>query len=357
MNPIFFTQGQSKLYPGVPEHIRTALAEDVLSMSHRGEAFQSMYRRTTEGLKTLLAIPADYHIFFLSSGTEAMERIVQNCVNRSSFHYVNGSFSEKFHTTATALKKNALKSVAETREGLMAPVPEEAELIVYTQNETSTGIMVPVELIHEARKRYPEKLIAVDIVSSAPYVHLDYASVDLAFFSVQKGFGLPAGLSVLIVSPRALQRAKTLKEGGTSVSWYHSFDELEKYALKNQTPETPNVFGLYLLGKVAEDMQKVGIAKIREMTDARADALYGYFEKKRPQFTSSILDESLRSRTTAAFEVAGGSAPLIRMLKGEGIVVGSGYGKQKESHIRISNFPAHTDADFKALFQALDAFA
>jgi phosphoserine aminotransferase len=357
MQDIFFTQGQSKLYPTVPDHLASALRENVMSMSHRGEAFQKIFRHATDGLREFLEIPDGYRIFFLGSGTEAMERIIENCVERLSFHFVNGAFSEKFHTTAVSLKKEAVKLEALTAQSFSAPLPEGTELVCFTQNETSTGIAVPVEVIHAAREQNPEALIAVDIVSSAPYVKLDFAQVDAAFFSVQKGFGLPAGLGVLIVSPRALEKADALRGKGVNVSWYHSFGELSRYADKNQTPETPNVLNVYLLGKVIEDMKKIGIENIRRLTDARADSLYQYFSARNPQFSSSISDPAFRSRTTAAFRVEGGSAEIIRMFKEQGIIVGSGYGKQKEGHIRISNFPAHTDADFKALFLALDRYS
>ncbi|MEK9176886.1 MAG: aminotransferase class V-fold PLP-dependent enzyme, partial [Patescibacteria group bacterium] len=249
---IFFTQGQSKLYPTVPALITDAVRDDVMSMSHRNDAFQKLFQSTVEGLKALLGIPGGYHIFFLGSATEAMERVIQNCVERESLHLVNGSFSEKFHTTAAALGKKALKADGTTVASLSASAPAGVELIAYTQNETSTGIAVPVELIHEAGRRHPEKLIAVDIVSSAPSVPLDFSLVDAVFFSVQKGFGLPAGLGVMIVSPRAMEKAHSVKERGMNVSWYHSFGELEKYAAKSQTPETPNVLGMYLLGNVVK---------------------------------------------------------------------------------------------------------
>ena len=70
--------------------------------------------------------------------------------------------------------------------------------------------MIPAENIHKVAKQYPDKLIAVDAVSSAPYGDLDYRLLDIVFFSVQKLFGLPAGLGILIVSPRAIEKSEQL---------------------------------------------------------------------------------------------------------------------------------------------------
>ena len=86
-------------------------------------------------------------------------------------------------------------------------VPPDAEVICVTQNETSTACMVPEQSLVNLARRYPEKLMAVDVVSSCPDARVDYSLVDCAFFSVQKCFGLPAGLGVLMVSERAMSRS------------------------------------------------------------------------------------------------------------------------------------------------------
>ena len=94
MKKIFFTPGPSQLYPTVISHIKNALKKNIMSISHRGKRFEELYETCASGIKKLLNIPQDYHIFFVASGTEAMERSIQNCVLKYSFHFVNGSFSK-----------------------------------------------------------------------------------------------------------------------------------------------------------------------------------------------------------------------------------------------------------------------
>src|SRR5690348_16679980 len=113
MKKIFFTVGPSQLYPTVAKHLKTALKEQFFSSSHRSKNFMQMYKDTSDNLKTLLNIPATHHIFFVSSALEAMERTVQNVVEKNSFHFVNGSFSREFWQIAVDLKKNALRFDAE----------------------------------------------------------------------------------------------------------------------------------------------------------------------------------------------------------------------------------------------------
>jgi len=109
MKKIFFTPGPSQLYPTVEKHLAKGLSENLYSISHRSKLFQQIYLETTSNLKKLLKIPENYSIFFVSSGTECMERIVENCVEKYSFHFVNGAFSQRFYETAVELKKQALE--------------------------------------------------------------------------------------------------------------------------------------------------------------------------------------------------------------------------------------------------------
>lgn len=340
---IEFSPGPSQLYPGVSEFLQDALGDDVMSRSHRSAWFADMYAGTVSGLRELLDIPEDYHVWFMGSATEAMERIVQNTVEETSHHFVNGAFSDKFRSIAAQLGTSPTEATVPWGEGFdltTQRVPKDAELIAITQNETSTGVAHTADAIAALHDRYPEKLLAVDIVSATPYMTLDFARADCVFFSVQKGFGLPAGLGVLVASPRALDRAKALKSSVRSIGSYHSFIELAKNAEKNNTPETPNVLGIYLLGRVVRDMLSRGVDSLRAQLADNANKLYAVIDTH-PLLSPAVLDPSFRSNTVIVAEVKGGSAPLIEAAKKQGFSIGAGYKDKKTTQIRIANFPAH----------------
>ncbi|MEM8901289.1 MAG: aminotransferase class V-fold PLP-dependent enzyme, partial [Bacteroidota bacterium] len=220
MPSIFFTPGPAHLYPTVSAHISQALADQIPSFSHRSQKFMDIHKLAVEGLKELLSVPADYSVFFLSSATEIWERLPQNCVQKASFHYVNGSFSNRYFQMVSKLGLSALKHEADWGEGFVfdpEEIPAEAEMINFTHNETSTGVMVPMQALEAYRKRHPSALITLDMVSSAPYGQPDWEVVDAAYFSVQKCFGLPAGLGVLILNPGCLQKAEEKQASGSSI--------------------------------------------------------------------------------------------------------------------------------------------
>jgi phosphoserine aminotransferase len=177
------------------------------------------------------------------------------------------------------------------------------------------------------------------MVSSAPYPDIDFTLIDSAFFSVQKGFGMPAGLGVWIVNDACLQKAELLKQKGLSIGTYHSLPSLWSKFKTFETPATPNVVGIYVLGKIAEDMNQIGIQTIRRETEQKASLLYTYLEESTGT-TPFVTHTAHQSQTVIVAEVAKGSTELIQKLAQTGNVVGSGYGAYKEKQIRIANFPA-----------------
>ncbi|MBI4036018.1 alanine--glyoxylate aminotransferase family protein [Candidatus Daviesbacteria bacterium] len=347
MKKIYFTVGPSQIYPTLYKHLNKAIKEDIFSLNHRGEEFKKLFTSTTEGLKKLLNIPANFQIFFVSSALEGMERTIQGCSEKTSFHIITGSFGKAWANYASQLGRNVLTyNIDPTQKAELSniKIPQRAEIICITQNDTSTGYWIPMDEIIKLKKKYPEKLVAIDVVSSVPFVTIDYKYIDIAFFSVQKGFGLPAGLGVIIASPKALEKTEKLLKNKSVIGSYHSFKHLSEKALNLQTPETPNVLNIYLLNSVIKDMLKIGINNIRQDMDKKAKALYELFENHH-LYKPYVANKEFRSPTTAVFDVKGTSESLRKKLSQKGFIVGAGYGDNKLNHIRVANFPAHTYKD------------
>lgn len=352
MKKIYFTVGPSQVYPTLYKHMDRAIKNNIPSISHRGSEFKQIFKETTEGLRKLLSIPENFQIFFVSSALESMERTIQSCCGKTSFHIITGSFGKTWAKLAAELGR---KTITYELKNDTAAFPElkisaKAEIICITQNETSTGFWIPPSEIIKLKERYPEKLMAIDIVSSVPYADIDFKYIDIAFFSVQKGFGLPAGLGVIIVSPKALEKTEELIRKGVVTGSYHCFKKLSEKGEKFQTPETPNVLNIYLLNNVIKHMLKVGVDKIRKDTDEKAKNLYKFFENH-TKYDLFIKHPGFRSPTTIVIDVKGESEKLRKKLAKIGYIVGAGYGDNKLNHIRIANFPAHKLNDVKLMLK------
>jgi phosphoserine aminotransferase len=84
-------------------------------------------------------------------------------------------------------------------------------------------------------------------------VELDWQSADIWFASVQKCFGLPAGMAVMVCSPKALQYAEIIGDRKYYNSLLFMNDNFKKY----QTHYTPNVLEIYLLSKILEQIPDI----------------------------------------------------------------------------------------------------
>ncbi|MDH5608720.1 MAG: aminotransferase class V-fold PLP-dependent enzyme [Cyclobacteriaceae bacterium] len=355
-NKLFFTPGPSQLFYTVPFHLNNAIKSHIGSISHRSGQFQSLYQECTANLRELLALPDGYHILFVGSATEVWERLLQNLVGFSSHHLINGSFSRRFFEFTQDYQFASTKEeIPFGTEFDNLSVPDEAELISITYNETSTGYQFDNNRLKQIRETHPDKLIALDVVSISPAVPIDFSLVDTAYFSVQKCFGLPAGLGVWIVNERCIDKANQLKNNGKIIGSYHSLPLLSSTGAKFQTPETPNVLGIYLLSEVIKDMLKKGVATIQNETKYKAALLYQLFEETEG-LTPFIKNKINRSKTVCVAEVMPDNKRLIEEMGNRGMVIGKGYGPYKETHIRIANFPTHSKEQVELLTDQIKSF-
>jgi phosphoserine aminotransferase len=352
-----FTPGPSQLYFTVPDHVKRAFREGIPSLSHRSKQFEQISKDTTDGLRQLLNVPADYHIFFTASATEIWERILQNLVEETSFHLVNGSFSKRFHEIGILLDKKSVKTEAPEGQGFaeQVSVPGGTELIAVTHNETSTGVSLPLSLIHGLKRKNPDALIAVDAVSSLPYPSIDFNLVDSVFFSVQKGFGLPAGLGVWMVNERCVAKAEALSAKKISIGSYHNIPTLLAHARKNQTPETPNVLAIYLLNQVVADFLRRGLHTIRKETEYKSAILYKALEEH-PLLSAFVKEINFQSKTVIVADCQSNTENLNKLLMSKGLYAGDGYGPAKKTQLRFANFPAHSKEQYELLVDSLAAF-
>ncbi len=342
MKKIYFTVGPSQPYPKLEQYLNKAIEQDVPSLNHRGAEFKELFKTTVDDLKKLLNIPKSYQIFFVSSALEAMERTILGCVEKSSFHIVSGSFGKSWADYASQLNKDVTRhELGLNNSSIDLIIPKKTEIICVTQNDTSTGVWVDPKQISKLKRKYPEKLIAVDVVSSVPYVDINFMNTDIVFFSVQKGFGLPAGLGVMIVSPKALKKAEKIKQKGISIGSYHNLLNLSQKAQEFQTPETPNVLNIYLLNQVIRDILKTGIENIRVQTNEKSKLIYSFFESHE-KYTPVVSNTKFQSPTTIVIDVKGESETIRKSLGKMSFIVGAGYGENKLKQIRIANFPAHS---------------
>ena len=342
-----FNPGPSKVYPEIRQYLAEAHDEGILQMGHRSDRFVQMSKTVVADIKTKLNVPAEYFVYFVSSATESWEILAQSLTRTGSLHFYNGAFGEKWFQMAKALRPASVAHPFNVPDALDArglPPAAGVELVAVTQNETSNGTQVDATTLQRVSNHYRDALVCVDATSSLGGVNLRYARADVWFGSVQKCLGLPAGLGLLICSPRAVERAKAIGHR----THYNALLNLHEKMLNFQTTHTPNVLGIYLLHRVLQ--QRSALKPVADHLGARAEILYKFFEENFAQWAPLVSNPEVRSQTVLAIQCA---APGLEELKkgalAQGIQLGNGYGAWAKSTFRIANFPQHQDAELVRL--------
>lgn len=350
---VSFYPGPSKVYNKVPAYVQEAYDKNLLSINHRSEAFIKLCADTQLVLRNKLKIPADYMIFFTSSATECWEIIAQSLPDMISYHFYSGAFGEKWFRYTQKLKKKTIGYHFLYNKPLNIngfDLHGEAGLICLTQNETSNGTQIPFNLISGLRKKYPDHLLALDVTSSFGGIDLPIEQGDIWYGSVQKCLGLPAGLGIMICSPKAMEAVLKTQEN----KHYNSLLFMREMMKDYQTSYTPNVLGIYLLKRTQEERKNIN--EIHRKTLKRATKWYKLIDKI-PAISPLAKDPEIRSKTVITCSA---SPELVQEIKEkafeQGMIIGNGYGELKATTFRIANFPALKGQEIKQLKSLLKTF-
>jgi len=342
---ISFYPGPSRVYDEIPDYVKEAHKSGILSMNHRSEEFMLLCEKTVTLLKEKLDIPTSYTVFFTSSATECWEIIAQSIISEKSLHIYNGAFGEKWfdYTSRLVSDAQAFSFDPESKLDIRKLPLRNQEVICITQNETSNGTEVNNKLIAAIKRKNSRALVVVDATSSMAGIELNFKSADVWLASVQKCFGLPAGLAVMVCSPQAMQYVKS----GNEKKHYNSLLFMQEMMAKWQTPYTPNVLGIYLLMRVLEKRKTIKL--IHERTKKRFIAWQKFFRGAK-NIKLYIKNQGVRSLTVLTITATPERIMEIKKkAKVARFLLGEGYGSLKNETFRIANFPALKKNEIKML--------
>ena len=346
-----FTPGPTQVRPEILKELATP------QIHHRSPEFSELYAQIQPKLQQVLFTEKPV-LLFTSSSTGAMESAVTNLVAKRCLNLVNGAFSKRWHgiTVGNGVPCDAFEiswDVAvkpEMVDEQLASGQYDAVTLVF--NETSTGLVNPLQEIAEVVRRHPDVLLLVDAVSgmAGAKIDTDVWKIDFVLAGVQKAFALPAGLAVAAVSGRALERAKTVPPR----SYYFSLPLMHKSHLKNQTPSTPAIPHMYALNAQLDDMLAEGMEH-RFARHARMATIVQAWAKKRFDI---FPEDGYWSPTltcvsnTKEIDVAG----LIQTLAHEyNLRIANGYGDIKGKTFRIAHMGDVQVDEIEGLLRAIES--
>jgi phosphoserine aminotransferase len=349
-----FGCGPSKVRPEALAKL--ASQNDLLGTSHRQPPVKDLVARIRTGLGELFSLPDGYEIALGNGGTTAFWDAAAACLVRErALHLTYGEFSSKFAKSTAGAPFLADPILIEADPGdAPAPVADpEADAIAWAHNETSTGVLVPVERPGDAG----DSLVLIDATSGAGGLPVDVAQADAYYFAPQKAFASEGGLWLAILSPAAIARIEELD--GIDGRWQPTFLSLAtalENSRKDQTYNTPALATLFLLADQIEWLldgggRDFGVSRCR----ASSEHLYGWAEAS-DVASPFVADPAKRSLVVGTIDFAEevDAAALAASLRANGIVDTEPYRKLGRNQLRIGMFPAVDPGDVEALIACID---
>jgi aspartate aminotransferase-like enzyme len=327
-------------------------------IGHRGGEFKKLYASIHPRLQELFGTKQPVFLS-TSSAWGVMEGAIRNLAGAGKvLNCMCGAFSDKWFDVSKKCGKEAVALQVEwgqpiRGEQIRAQLQAGGfDAVTVIHNETSTGVLSPIEEICAVMRDFPETLLIVDSVSSfsASPIPMDELGIDVLLTGSQKALALPPGLALFSASEKAFARAGTVKGRG----YYFDFLEFKKNQEQDMTPSTPSIPHIYALQSKLDDIFAEGVAQ-RHARHAALNALV--HEWVRRHGFDFFAPEGYRSRTLTCVANNKGIdvAQLVANLKSRhDIVIDGGYGKLKGKTFRLSNMGDETVETITALIAALD---
>lgn len=247
----------------------------VMEMSHRSKAFADIIETAEADLRSLMAIPDNYHVLFLQGGaTQQFAAIPMNLMqNKKADYIVSGSWSKK--AAKEAKLYGDVNVVASSEDENFSYVPEvddltfdgDADYVYICQNETIYGT------------RYPKLPntgtlpLVSDVSSMFLSEPMNVSDYGLIYGGVQKNVG-PAGVVIVIVR-EDLVREDVIPQTPTIMRY---LTQVDAKSLSN----TPPCWGIYICGLVFKWLKGLGgLEAMKQMNEEKAALLYDFLDSSK----------------------------------------------------------------------------
>ena len=350
-----FGCGPSKVRPEAVAALAAA-APTYLGTSHRQKGVRDQVARLRRGLAGLFALPEGYEVVLGDGGTTAFWEVATfGLIGRRAQVATFGEFGGKFADSVRAAPFLDEPVVRRADPGSAADLVAEPGVDVYAtpQNETSTGVAVPVARVAGADEG---ALMLHDATSAAGGLPMDPLASDVYYFAPQKCLASDGGLWIALMSPAALERAEAVKASGRYIPAFLDLMTAVQNARLEQTYNTPALATVFLAAEQTDWLlDQGGLSWAVKRTAESAGIIYGWAERS-PATRPFVVDPTLRSNAVATVDFVPevDAAALAKVLRANGIVDVEPYRKLGRNQLRVALFPAIEPADVAALTECVD---
>ena len=325
-------------------------------IGHHSEEFHELMGRINPALQRLMG--TRHPVFaFTATASSAMEAALTNAGGDKMLIVSNGQFGERWARAAARMSLNhrvmnigwgTPYDPAEVRRTLHWG---KFDSIILVHGETSTGMLNPIEPIHEILTDWPEVLLIVDAVATLGGVelHMDEQGIDVLVGGSQKCLALPPGITPIGVSSRGNRLARGSFRKG------YSFDFnlwLERWRKKEVvcTPALPQLWALdYQLERLEKETLLVRWERHSRLSRMTQDwAAKAGWKSCSPEGYLLPSVSCLLPPTTVD-----DTAPVVQTMRERGYLIDGGVGKLENKSLRIGHMGEWQEEDLKEMLAVL----
>lgn len=294
-------------------------------------------------------------VFITGSGTASMEAVIINTLtDKDRVLVINGgSFGQRFvelcrmhHISYTEIPIHVGKKLT---QDMLEPYDGQGYTgFIVNVHETSTGVYYDMQLISEFCRRN-RLFLVVDAISSFLADDFDMATLcaDVMITGSQKALACPPGISVIVLSKKAVRRVEENDPG----CMYFDLRDALKNGERGQTPFTPAVGILRQINIRLKEIEQAGGV---EAETAKIAALASDFRSKVQGLPFEIVSESLSNAVTPLHPLNASAYEVFTILKDEyHIWVCPNGGELKDYLFRVGHIGSLSTQDNDTLIAAL----
>jgi phosphoserine aminotransferase len=327
----------------------------LMGTSHRQAPVKNLVKRVQEGLMDLFHNPEGYEIVMGNGGSTAFWDVASfGLAEGKAQALVHGEFGSKFASSLSApwlTTPTVINGTPGSRLQLQAEAG--VSLYAYAQNETSTGVVTPVERLSGADSG---ALFLTDATSAAGGIDFDPLATDVYYFAPQKNFASDGGLWFALMSPAAIERAERIAASNRYIPDFLSLKQAIDNSRLNQTLNTPAISTLFLLAEQTDWMnENGGLAWADSRTKAASSHLYEWAESS-SFATPFVANPEHRSQVVVTIDFNDGidAAAIAKVLRANGVVDTEPYRKLGRNQLRVATFTATDLSDVQQLTKCID---
>ena len=278
-------------------------------------------------------------VFMTCSSTGSMEAVVINLFGRKDKVLIvnGGSFGARFVKICSIHNIQFEEIKLRFGQKLTKKHLEEYEgrdfsALLVNIDETSSGVLYDANMLGNFCKRN-KMLFVCDCVSSflADYFNMQESYVDVMITGSQKALACPPGVSIIVLSPTAIERIKKAEVA----SLYFDLKSALLDGERGQTPFTPAVGTLIQINHRLKSIAVNGgpNSEIKKVSEQAAD-----FRNKIKRFPFELISESPANAVTALHPINKDAYEICQILKAEyGIWVCPNGGEFKSIVFRVGH--------------------